>query len=169
MIRRAASALAVCAAVLAVGAQAAAADVVNRQVYRCEYDARWQLRFVPPTTWYADMTYDTGAATGTGCKKVQAVVYDDLDFRAFQTDHGQADTITFRLSGVFTSEGGFAGTAQRVDAPASGPLVAANGLLNAEITYLDPQGMQAVNVHRGTGSCGTWCFETRSAVSVATF
>jgi hypothetical protein len=168
-MRRALSALVACAAVLGLAAQTAAADIVDRTVIRCEYDAQWTVHFDPFGGSYADQTYDTGAATNSGCKRLEAIVHDDGDFHAFNRDWGQAATLRFDLTGEWGDPVHFVGVAARPDAPSRGPLVIANDQLNAVITYTDPTGMQAVNVHRGTGSCGTNCFKTHSVVSVATF
>jgi hypothetical protein len=140
-------------AVLGLGAQAAAADIVDEQVFRCEYDAQWQITHQPFSGSTATLTYDTGSATGTGCK------------------HLEAGSVTFQLDGVWGDDAvlGFAGTASRSDAPSRGPLGIAGDLLNAELTYTDPAGMQAVNVHRGTGRCGATCFKTHSVVSVSEY
>lgn len=170
-MRRAIRALAACVAVLGLAAQAAAAEIVDEQVFRCEYDAQWQINYQPFSGSTATLTYDTGAATGTGCKHLEAEVFDDGDFRVHQDDYGQAGTVTFQLDGVWGDDAllGFAGTASRSDAPSRGPLVIVGDLLNAELTYTDPAGMQAVNAHRGTGRCGATCFKTHSVVSVSEY
>ncbi len=160
MRTRSLSVAAACTGVLAIGAQSAAADIIFVGVGRCETDATWQLTSDPAGNWSATMSYDAGATTG--CKDVAARVEDDLDPTAGQRDYGQSATAPFNLVGVSVAANvAFAGTAQRPDGPASGPIAIADGLLNAEIAWLDPNGKKSVQVHRGLRSCGTGCFTTR--------
>lgn len=163
MTRRAISTMAACAALMAIGVEAAAADAVNVGVARCEADVRWQLSGDAFGGIFADMSYDTGTATGTGCKHLSAVIEDDGDPSIAQRDFGQADSVRFALFGVWgTGDFLFAGTATRTDQAASGPLTIVNGLLNATIVRTPPHGSPAVTEHRGIGTCGTRCFVTRS-------
>ncbi|HEV3001862.1 MAG TPA: hypothetical protein VGW75_14065 [Solirubrobacteraceae bacterium] len=166
-MRSAISAAAACAALLAAGAAPAAADIVNETVSRCEADVTWQLSGDPFGGVYADFSYDTGTASGTGCKHLSVVVQDDGDPAVVQGDHGAAGSVRFALFGVWaTGDFAFAGTAERLDGQSRGPLTIANGLLDATTVLTEPDGTTAVVVHRGTGTCGARCFRTRSAWAV---
>lgn len=160
MRRRALGVAAACAGMLAIGVQAAAADVLYVSVGRCETDATWQLTSDPVGNWSATMSYDTGLMTG--CKDLSARVEDDLDPTVNQKDYGQSAVAPYNLVGVSAAANfAFAGIAKRPDGPAQGPIAIANGLLNAEIAWVDPSGKKSVQVHRGLGSCGAGCFRTR--------
>lgn len=157
---RALSVAAACAAMLATGAQAASADVLNVGVGRCETDATWQLTSDAAGNWSATMSYATGALTG--CKHLSARVEDDLDPSVVQRDYGQSASLRFNLVGASVAANfAFAGLAERDVVDEDGPLVIANGLLNAELTLVDSTGNRFVHVHRALGSCGAGCFKTR--------
>jgi len=150
---------AICAALLATGAQTADAYVLHAEAGRCETDATWQLTSDPSGNWSATMAYATPPTTG--CKHLLVEVEDDLDPVVIQRDYAQTASMRFNLVGASVAANyAFAGLAQRDVAPEGGPLVIANGLLNAAITreYL---GARFVHVHRGLGSCGIGCFTTR--------
>jgi len=156
---RALSVAAACAAMLASGAQAAGAQVLHTEAGRCEADATWQLTSDAAGNWSATMSYATGPATG--CKHLFAEVEDDLDPVVIQRDYAQTASMRFNLVGASVAANfAFAGLAQRDGAPEDGPLVIANGLLNAAIA-LEYRGAVFVHVHRGLGSCGLGCFTTR--------
>jgi hypothetical protein len=148
------------AVVLAIGPQAAAGDVLHQGIGRCEADATWQLSSDATGNWSATMSYATPPTTG--CKQIHARIEDDLDPTVTQWDYGQSSPgIRFNLVGGSVSANfAFAGVARRDDNPEEGPLVIADGLLNATIAF-EPTLYRAVHVHRGLGSCGVGCFKTR--------
>jgi hypothetical protein len=140
-MRRGIGAALACAAVLGIWAPAAAADIVHEVVSRCEADMTWQIvgdRANP----MAEVTYDTGVATNSGCKVMHAGVEEDLDPFVVPGDTGMAGTDTFRLRDVWTDgDFVFAGTATEEGGGGA--------------------------VHRGTGPCGPSCFKTHTIWTAA--
>lgn len=146
-------------AALGVAAPPALAEV-SGAVYRCEANATWRVYEVG-TADFADLTYDTGAATRTGCKRVRAQVQNDGDFVIAHEDFGFAGTWTFSLFGVeLSGSTAFAGTATRQGGPEAGAFTIADGLLDAALAGVGFDGEHTVAVHRGTGTCGAGCYTT---------
>lgn len=162
-MRRTFLVLAACAALTALAAQPAAAQLVDRGAARCDTDATWVITDDNAGTYFAEWSYDTGSATGTGCKHLRVLLYDDTDFDVEQRDFAQVDSGRFRLF-VATGPGEsvFAGTHHGIDGAGVGPFAIAAGLLNATTVVVSPDGHRAVIEHRGLGTCGTRCFRTRS-------
>lgn len=161
MMRCALGAAVACAAVLALGPATASADVVSKQVFRCELDMQWQIAGSGGSS-VANVTYDT--STGTPCKNLRAGVEDDLDPFLIPEDRDEANAQTYRLVGV-SSEGldyTFAGLLAQEGGPAQGWAVIGNGLFNGQTSAVWPDGTIGTAVHTGTGSCGSRCFKTHS-------
>ncbi len=162
-MRRAIGVTAACAAVLALGAEVASADVVSKRVVRCEADMIWQL-FGTGGATTAELTFDSGAGAQNACRSFHVGVQDDFDPFLVPEDFSAAGTATYRLVGV-SSEGldyTFAGTLVEVGGPTQGPAEIAGGMLNAQLTAMYADGRTSVIVHTGTGSCGSRCFKTHT-------
>jgi hypothetical protein len=152
---------AACAAALAAAAPPASADV-STATYRCEADGRWTVYEVDDSD-FAELTYNTGTATGTGCRRQQVTVEDDgsVDVE-LEEDFGFAGTFSWDLFGAELSEStAFAGTIAHQDGPERGVFTIVNGLVYAEIAGVSPNGsITGVTTHTGTGTCGDDCYTT---------
>ena len=164
MMRRAIGAALMCAAVLAVGAQAAVADVVSKRVVRCEADMTWQIGPGQPGTSIATVTFDSGTATETGCRGQHVGVQDDLDPFLVPYDYASAATQQYALAGpdLGIVDYTYAGPATQVGGPAVGVVTITGGLLTAQLSAVYPDGSAGVAVHTGTSRCGTFCFKTHA-------
>ena len=150
--------IAAAACLLVVGAQPAAADVIDKRVVKCETTATWQV--TRGGTSYADLTFDTSPSTG--CKNVHGEVADDMNVLLESYDNALIGGVAYRyslLGVVVTGAPQFAGLALDGSGRVRGSLeVAGQGLLNANLTGITAGGGTLLEEHLPAGSCGTDCY-----------
>jgi hypothetical protein len=142
-----------CAAVLGASAPVASADkaAVSYHV-RCTGAGTWTVNQLGS---YADLLIPSYT-----CKTADASVDDgsNVHLDTFDWSGTNAYRVNLLAAGVW-SQNTFAAEAFRGGTPI-GPMVATSGILNATFHQLNvSEPGTAVEVHRGTGSCGTHCYK----------
>jgi opacity protein-like surface antigen len=152
-MRRPIVSVAALAAVLAVGAPAASADLASVTADECAGTAEWQVNL--PLA-YADMT-----VTSSTCKYASASVENNGNPHANVNDGTYSGGYRINLVGVnVTGTNSFAGTA--VGSIGAGPIVVVSpNNLTATLVGTDPsKPAESIEEHTPAGSCGLNCYRT---------